>query len=63
MNNIIKKVSLVALLAMLSACGADEPKDFSVSLDSVVVTSVSTGDQIAVETEGVNSGNLTYAPK
>lgn len=63
MKNLIKKVSLVAMVALLSACGAEEPKDFSVSLSSVEVTRVSTGEAIQVETEGVNSGNLTYAPK
>ena len=63
MKNVIKKISVVALIALLGACGAEEPKDFSVSLDSVVVKRVSNGEAIVVETEGVNSGNLTYAPK
>ena len=48
MQNLIKKASLVAMVALLSACGAEEPKDFSVSLSGVEVTRVSTGEAIQV---------------
>ncbi|PIE41494.1 MAG: hypothetical protein CSA49_03045 [Gammaproteobacteria bacterium] len=76
MNNLIKNLSLLAVVSLLAACGgngnngskleegdtpATPPQAFSVRLDSVVVRRISNGDTISVDTEGVNSGSLTVA--
>lgn len=64
MNHLMKRLSVVAMFAFtLAACGGDKPQDFNVSLQSVEVTRVSDGEVISVETEGVNSGNLTFSAK
>lgn len=57
---LVKKILLVAMMGLLTACVAEEKVNFNVSLSGVKVTRVSNGDTINVKTEGVNSGNLTY---
>lgn len=63
MMKLVKKLSLVAMIGLLSACWNEEPVNFSVKLSGVKVTRVSNGDTINVETEGLNSGNLTYTAR
>ncbi|MCG8669325.1 MAG: hypothetical protein MI867_07905 [Pseudomonadales bacterium] len=57
---LIQKLSLLAMMVLLTACMAEEKVDLNVKLSGVKVTRLSNGDTINVETEGVNSGNLTY---
>lgn len=67
MKTIGRALSLIAVSVVLSACikesgDPDEggSKTFSVELKSVDVRRVSSGEKIEVETDGIESTNLTY---
>lgn len=62
MNHLIKVLLMILPLTMLTACGADDDlagDKFTVNLDTVDVRLAGSGEVIAVDTAGVNSGTLT----